>query len=292
MNPGLAAAVAAHLIWGFAPLYWVQTGQVPALDIVAHRVLWSLLLLVLLLAALGRLRETLGQWLTPRTFMVIAVSATAQACNWGVFVWSVTHDHAAEASLGYFLLPLVNVAIGVMVLREAIDRAQAIAIALAALGMSILVWDMGGLPWVALSVSVSFGIYTLVRKLVHIGAIEGLAMEVAFLSPLALAWMWMSGGASFGDFGTRVDLFLAGAGVITTVPLVLYVAASHRLALTAMGLTFYIGPSCQLLVAIFIFEEPLNTVQLGSFVLVWLGLAAIIADTLRRYRNVRGLRGE
>jgi chloramphenicol-sensitive protein RarD len=289
VNPGLAAAIAAHLIWGFAPLYWVQAAQVPALDIVAHRVLWSLLLLVILLAALGRLRGTLAQFLTPRTLGVIAVSATAQACNWGVFVWAVTHDRAAEASLGYFLLPLVNVAIGVVVLREVIDRAQAIAIALAAMGLSILVWDMGGLPLVALSVSVSFGLYTLVRKLVQIGAIEGLAMEVAFLAPVALAWLWWSGGASFGAFGSRVDLFLAGAGFITTVPLILYVAASHRLALTAMGLTFYIGPTCQLLVAVFLFGEPLNPVQLGSFVLVWLGLGVIIADTLRRYRNVRGL---
>lgn len=292
MNPGLAAAIGAHLIWGFAPLYWIQTGQVPALDIVAHRVLWSLLLLVLLLGAMGRLRDTVEQFMSPRTAMVIAVSATAQACNWGVFVWAVTHDRAAEASLGYFLLPLVNVAVGVMVLRETIDRAQQIAIVLAALGMSILIWDMGGLPWVALSVSLSFGTYTLVRKLVHIGAIEGLTMEVAFLAPLALAWLWYTGGASFGEFGNRVDVFLTGAGVITTVPLVLYVAASHRLALTAMGLTFYIGPTCQLLVAIFIFDEPLNPVQLGSFVLVWLGLGVIIADTLRRYGNVRGLRRE
>ncbi len=289
MNPGLAAAVAAHLIWGVAALYWIQVAQVPALDIVAHRVLWSLLLLLILLGALGRLRDTVTQFLTLRTFLVITASATAQACNWGVFVWAVTHDRAAEASLGYFLLPLVNVAVGVLVLREHIDRAQAIAIGLAVLGMSILVMDMGGLPLVAISVSISFGIYTLVRKLVHIGAIEGLAMEVAFLAPAAAAWLWLSGGASFGEFGLRVDLFLVGAGVITTVPLVLYVAASHRLALTAMGLTFYIGPTCQLLVAIFVFGEPLNPVQLGSFVLVWLGLGVIIADTLRRYRNVRVL---
>ncbi len=292
MNRGLAAAIAAHLVWGFAPLYWVQAQPVPAPDIVAHRVLWSLLFLVLLLTALGRLRATAAQFLDLRTFLVIATSATAQACNWGVFVWAVTHDRAAEASLGYFLLPLVNVAVGVLVLRELIDRAQAIAIFLAVLGIAILVVERGGLPLVALSLSLSFGIYTLVRKLVHIGAIEGLAMEVAFLAPMALGWVWWSGGASFGEFGTRVDAFLVGAGIITTVPLVLYVAASHRLPLTVMGLTFYLGPTCQLLVAVFIFGEPLNPVQLGSFLLVWLGLAVIIADTLRRYRNVRRLQRE
>jgi chloramphenicol-sensitive protein RarD len=288
----MAAAVAAHLIWGFAPLYWVQASPVPALDILAHRVLWSLLLLVLLLLALGRLGATARQMLRGRTLAVIATSATAQACNWGVFVWAVNHDRATEASLGYFLLPLVNVAIGVLVLREAIDRAQTIAIALATLGLSILIVDKGGLPWVALCLSLSFGTYGLVRKLVTIGAVEGLAMETAFLAPAALAWVWLSDGASLGLYGARVDSFLVGAGVMTTVPLVLYVAASHRLALTAMGLSFYIGPSCQLLVAVLIFGEPLNWVQLASFALVWLGLGAIVADTLRRYRNVRGLQSE
>jgi chloramphenicol-sensitive protein RarD len=288
----MLAALAAHLIWGFAPLYWVQASPVAAQDILAHRVLWSVLLLSVLLLFLGRLGSTMRELLRGRTLLVIATSATAQACNWGIFVWAVTHDRAAEASLGYFLLPLVNVAIGVLVLRERIDRAQAIAIALACLGMLILVVENRGLPWVALGLSLSFGTYGLVRKLVRIGAIEGLAMETAFLAPAALAWMWLSGGAGLGLHGARVDTFLLGAGVITTVPLVLYVAASHRLALTAMGLAFYLGPTCQLLVAILVFGEPLNPVQLASFGLVWAGLGVIIVDTLQRYRNVRTLASE
>lgn len=292
MNPGMLAAIGAHLIWGFAPLYWVQTTPVAATDIIAHRVLWSVVLLSLLLLALGRFGATLREMFRGRTLAVIATSATAQACNWGIFVWAVTHDRAAQASLGYFLLPLVNVAIGVLVLRETIDRAQAIAIAFAFVGLCLLVFENRGLPWVALGLSISFGSYGLVRKLVRIGAIEGLAMETAFLAPLALGWMALSGGAGLGEHGTRVDLFLVGSGVMTTVPLVLYVAASHRLALTAMGLAFYLGPTCQLLVAVFLFGEPLNPFELLSFGLVWLGLGVIIADTLRRYRNVRALPGE
>ena len=130
------------------------------------------------------------------------------------------------------------------------------------------------------------------RKLVRIGAIEGLAMETAFLAPFALAWMAVSGGAGLGQHGGRVDFFLVGSGIMTTVPLALYVAASHRLALTAMGLAFYLGPTCQLLVAVLVFGEPLQPVELLSFGLVWLGLGVIIADTLRRYRNVRALPGE
>ncbi len=289
MNLGMAAAVAAHLIWGFAPLYWIYTQPVSPVDLVAHRALWSVGLLVVALLLLGRLRETFRQLLDLRTFGVIALSATAQACNWSIFLWAVTNEQATEASLGYFLLPLVNVATGVLVLRERIDRAQAIAIGLACVGLAILVVENRGLPWVALGLSLSFGTYGLVRKMVRIGAVEGLAMETAFMAPVALAWMIYTGGAGFGQHGMQVDLFLAGAGVMTTVPLLLYVAASHRLALTAMGLAFYLGPTCQLLVAIFIFGEPINPVQLTSFVLVWLGLAFIIADTLRRYRNLRSI---
>lgn len=286
MNFGMLAAIAAHLIWGFAPLYWVQTQPVAPADLVAHRALWSVGMLVIALTLLGRLGSTFRQLGNPKTLAVIATSALAQACNWGIFLWAVTHDQATEASLGYFLLPLVNVATGVLVLRERIDRAQAVAIALACLGVLILVVDNRGLPWVALGLSLSFGTYGLVRKMVRIGAVEGLAMETAFMAPAALAWMIYTGGAGFGQYGGRVDLFLAGAGIITTVPLLLYVAASHRLALTAMGLAFYLGPTCQLFVAIFIFGEPLKPAQLISFLLVWLGLAIIIADTLRRYRVV------
>lgn len=262
------------------------------MDLVSHRALWSLVLLLFALLYMGRLSATLRLLAEPRTLVVIATSATAQALNWGVFLWAVTHDRATEASLGYFLLPLVNVATGVLVLRERIDRAQSVAIALACLGLLLLVVENGGLPWVAMVLSLSFGTYGLVRKLVHIPPVEGLAMETALMAPAALVWMVLQGGAGFGQHGLTVDLFLLGAGVMTSVPLLLYVAASHRLPLTAMGLAFYIGPSCQLFVAIHIFGEPLNKVQLASFVLVWLGLAVIAADSLRRYRSVRILQRE
>ena len=289
MNSGLLYALAAHLIWGFAALYWVQTQPVTAVDLVAHRALWSFVLLVIVLLLLGRLVSTMKMLANRRTLLVMATSATAQALNWGIFIWAVTHEQATEASLGYFLLPLVNVATGVLILRERIDRAQAFAIVLACLGLALLVIENRGLPWVALSLSLSFGTYGLVRKLVPIAPVEGLAMETALMAPAALLWMVLQGGAGLGQHGASVDTFLIGAGVMTSVPLLLYVAASHRLPLTAMGLSFYIGPSCQLFVAIYFFAEPINAVQLLSFVLVWLGLAVIAADSLRRYRSVRAL---
>jgi chloramphenicol-sensitive protein RarD len=239
------------------------------------------------MSLMGRLGATLRQMCERKTLLTIATSATAQGCNWSLFVWAVTHDRAAEASLGYFLLPLVNVAIGVLVLRERIDRAQAIAIALALSGLGLLLVDRGGLPWVALGLSLSFGTYGLVRKLVTIGPLEGLTMETLFLAPLALGWIWLQDGAGFARHGLQVDALLVGSAVLTVVPLLFYVAASQRLALTAMGLAFYIGPTMQLLVAVFVFKEPLQQVQLASFALVWVGLGFIIADTLRRYRHAR-----
>ncbi|MEP5766606.1 MAG: EamA family transporter RarD [Halieaceae bacterium] len=292
MTRSLLLATIAYLIWGFAALYWVETQPVSALDLVAQRAVWSMPVLLLLLLYLGRLRSTAQLLLQRKTLLVIGASATAQACNWGLFLWAVTHNRATEASLGYFLLPLINVALGIFLFRETIDRPQFIAICLAALGMLMLIVENGGLPWVALGVAVSFGLYGAIRKAVTIGTVEGLAMETSLMFPLALAWLWLSGWGGLGQHGPRVDLFLLGSGVITVVPLLCYVAAAQRLPLTAMGLVFYLGPSCQLYVAVCLFGEPMNPVQLASFALVWLGLAIVAADSLRRMRSVRALARE
>jgi chloramphenicol-sensitive protein RarD len=289
MNRGTLLATIAYLIWGFAALYWVETRPVGPIDLVAHRALWSVPVLLFCLLWMGRLRaglEMLGQ---PRTLALMAASATAQAANWVIFLWAVTNERATEASLGYFLLPLINVAIGIFMFREQVDRAQRIAIGLAAVGMLILIAENRGLPWVALGVAVSFGIYGAIRKKVTIGAVEGLFVETVLMAPLALLWLLGSDWGGLGQYGSRVDLFLLGAGIMTVVPLACYVVASRLLPLTSLGLVYYVGPSCQLFVAICIFGEPLNPVQLFSFVLVWMGLAFVVADTFRRYRSVRAL---
>lgn len=292
MNQATLLACVAYLIWGFAALYWVETKPVSPLDLVAHRALWSVPVLVLVLLAMQRMRAGLGILRQPRALLILLASATAQACNWLIFLWAITHERATEASLGYFLLPLINVALGVFLFKEVVDRAQRVAISLAAVGMLILVVENGGLPWVALGVAVSFGLYGAIRKQVNIGAVEGLFVETLLMAPLALGWLIYSGWGGLGQYGGRVDVFLLGAGVMTAVPLICYVVASRRLPLTALGLVFYLGPSCQLFVAICIFDEPLNPIQLFSFGLVWLGLAFMAADSLRRMRNMRRLRHE
>lgn len=286
-NSSIGLAVIAYLVWGFAALYWVQLEAVTPVDLVAHRTIWSLPLLLCTLLIMQRLRAALALLKNPRQLAILATSSVAQAANWGLFLWAVTNEQASQASLGYFLLPLINVAIGRFLLGETVERAQGVAIGLASIAMVILVVENGGLPWVALGVAVSFGIYGLIRKEANVDAIEGLFVEILLIAPIALVWLALRDWGGLGHFGASTDALLLGAGVLTVVPLGCYVVAARRMTMTAMGLVFYLGPSCQLFVAVCIFGEPMNPVQLFSFSLVWLGLALMVADTLRRLRSVR-----
>lgn len=275
--------VCAYLIWGFSALYWAQTAPVASADLVAHRALWSVPVVVICLAVAGRLGSALGLLRQGRVLVVFAGSALCSALNWMVFIWAVTHKQAMEASLGYFMLPLVNVIIGLMLFRESIDRAQALAITLAAGAIVLQVIHHGGLPVVALGLSLTFGLYGAIRKGSSVGSMEGLMLETLMMAPFALAWLWFHGGAGLGQHGLRVDLFILGGGLITAIPLMTYVAASRLLPLTALGLVFYIGPTAQLLVAVVVFGEDLEPVQFAAFALVWLGLLLITLDRLRRF---------
>jgi chloramphenicol-sensitive protein RarD len=277
----------AYLIWGFAALYWVQIEAVPAWDIVAHRALWTVPVVFTGLALTGKLQITfryLRQW---RVLGVMAAAALFSACNWLIFMWAVIHGQATEASLGYFLLPLINVFVGLTLFRERIDRAERWAVVLAGIAVAIQFFHQGGVPVVALGVALSFGIYGAIRKAVVVGSMEGLFLETLIMVPFALTWLWFRDGAGLGQYGLRVDLFIMGAGLMTAAPLITYVAASRLLPLTALGLVFYIGPTVQLIVAVKVFGEALEVVQLVAFSLVWAGLALITLDKLRRSRKTR-----
>lgn len=279
---GTLLGVTAYLIWGFAALYWVQTEPVDARDLLAHRALWSVPVVVLCLLAFGRLGAALALLGQPRTVSIMACSAGCSALNWGIFLWAVTNGRATEASLGYFLLPLVNVVLGLTLFGESLDRAQKLGVAFASAAVVLQLVHQGGLPLVALGLALSFGFYGAIRKGVSVGSLEGLLLETLLMAPFALGWLYLRDGGGLGSHGVRVDLFLLGAGVITAVPLMTYVAASRLLPLTALGLVFYIGPSAQLLVALLYLGEPFDAVQFLSFVLVWCGLALVTIDSLRR----------
>ena len=282
---GTVLGIVSYLIWGFAALYWIETRPVSAIDVLAHRALWSLPVAVLLLLVVRRLRAALGHLLKPRTMAFMGLAAICIAVNWGVFVWSVTNGRATEASLGYFLLPLVNVVIGLAFFGESLDRAQKIGVFFAAAAIGLQIVHLGGLPLVSLSVALSFGLYGAIRKGVSVESLEGLFLETLFLFPVALIWLWSRDWGGLGAHGLPVDLFLLGSGLFTAIPLITYVAASRLLPLSALGLVFYIGPSAQFLVARFMLGEPFDVVRFVSFALVWIGLAFVTVDALRRTRR-------
>jgi chloramphenicol-sensitive protein RarD len=286
--------VSAYLIWGFAGLYWIQTQPVDARDLLAHRVIWSvpLVMVSLAIAGRGRLLAALALLRQPRTVAVLACAACCSATNWLIFLWAVTHEHATEAALGYFLLPLVNVVIGLTLFRERIDGAQGIGIGFAVVAVLVQFVHYGGLPLVALCLALSFGLYGAIRKWVHVESMEGLLLETLLMAPFALSWFFHRDGAGLGQHGGSVDLFLLGAGAMTALPLMAYVAASRLLPLTALGLVFYIGPTTQLLVAVLVFREPFDRVQALAFGLVWAGLLVVTWDSIRRARTLRRRMGK
>ena len=287
---GFLLGVTAYLIWGFAALYWVQAEPVQAQDLLAHRAFWSMPFVLLCLLFIGRLRSALSILRQPRTMAVMTASALLGATNWLVFLWAISHEQASDAALGYFLLPLVNVVIGLTVFRESIDTPQKVGVAFAVAAVSLQVIYHGGLPLVALGLSLSFGLYGGIRKKVSVGSLEGLFIETLLMSPFALAWIVYRDGAGLGQYGLGVDMVLLGAGAFTAIPLISYVAAGRLLPLSALGLVFYIGPTTQLLVAVYAFEEPFTGVQAAAFGLVWIGLAIVTLDNARRLRQSRRLR--
>jgi chloramphenicol-sensitive protein RarD len=285
---GTAAAVAAFLMWGLFPLYWKQLAAVPALEVVAHRTAWGLVSVAAWVTLRGRWADVRAVASRPGTILRLGGSALLIGLNWLLYIWAVIHDHVVEASLGYFINPLVNVLLGVLVLRERLGRAQWIAVALATAGVAVLTAWHGRLPWIALALAVSFGLYGLARKTVGADAVVGLLWETALLTPLAAGYLVVlgrEGSGAFGpsDPGTSTLLVLAGA--VTAVPLVLFTLGARALPLSTVGLLQYLSPSLQFLLAVLAFREPFTPVQAASFACIWVALAILTGDLRRRLRH-------
>jgi chloramphenicol-sensitive protein RarD len=286
MNPGILYALGAYLSWGLFPLYFRQIATVPALQIVAHRTLWSLVFVAAVLLATGRLR-----WLrevSGATWRRFALSAALIAINWLTYVWAVGNGHVLDASLGYFINPLVNVALGYAVLHERPRPAQWLAVGLAAFGVLWLTVAGGKLPWVALVLAVSFGFYGLMRKTASLGALEGLALECLVLAPLAgagLAW-WTLDGTSAAQSPSDWA-WLIGTGPVTAGSLLLFAAGARRIPLATLGLIQYLSPSLQFLLGVFLFHEPMSATRLVAFGCIWGALAIYSAEGLWRSRQAR-----
>ncbi|WP_449474643.1 EamA family transporter RarD [Sphingobium chungangianum] len=289
LRTGLIAAVAAYGLWGLLPIFFKLLHAVTPVEVVAQRVIWSLVLIVGVLAARRNL-SALGAALRDRRIVLpLTASALFIGFNWLVYVWSVNNGHVIAASLGYFLNPLVNVALGVLVLKERLRRGQAIAITIAAVGVAIMAAAAFTTLWISVGLAVSFALYGLVRKLTPVAPMVGLGAETLLLAPLALAyllWLWGHGGISLGQDSYTSSLLIF-SGALTTVPLILFAMAAQRLPLTTLGLIQYLAPTLQFLCGVLLYGEKLTQGQMISFALIWLGLILFATDSLAAARKNR-----
>ena len=290
MPSGPLAAALSYILWGLFPLYIKQLQAVPALEIVLHRSAWSLVFVFGLLALLKRsawLAEVLRQ---PRTLAIFGLSALLLAVNWLLYVWAVNAGRLLDASLGYFINPLVNVVLGYAVLHERPRPLQWLAVALAAVGVLWLAIGAGHWPGVSITLALSFGLYGLLRKTAPLGAIEGLALETLMLAPLAvggLLWLQATDQSAFGQGDWRLDLWLLAAGPFTAIPLLLFASGARRVSMATLGLLQYLGPSIQFLLGVFVYHEPFSTGRGIGFGLIWAALVIYSAASWRGLRRSR-----
>lgn len=285
---GAWAAGAAFVLWGFFPLYFRLLPQAAALEVLANRIVWSLAVVLLVLAVRRQWGWIAGTLRTPRTLAVFAATAAFIAINWLTYIWAVTNGHVIDASLGYFITPLVNVALGYVFLHERPRRAQWVALGLAAVGVLWLAIAAGRMPWIGIALSLTFGGYGLLRKVATLGALEGLAIETAILAPVAIAGMvlwWAHTPYSFPSPSIAVDLWFLGLGPITTLPLLLFAYGARQLPLTTLGLLQYLGPSIQFVIGVWLFAEPFGPTRLAGFAFIWAALVLYSWDGWQRSRR-------
>lgn len=280
---GIVAALSAYVIWGLVPIFFKQLSSVPALEIIAHRVVWSLLLVGGFLAARGALAPVWRHATHPQTLAHAALAAALVMSNWLIFVWAVNAGRILETSLGYFITPLVSIVLGVVVLHERLRPRQWAAVSLAVVGVTLETWRLGNLPWVSLGLAATFGSYGLLRKQLPVDAAGGLFLETACAAPFALIYLlWLGSSGSFGQQQATTDALLIASGAVTAIPLLLFAIGARRLPMATMGFLQYSAPSISFLVALLFYGEPMNATRLLAFAAIWAGLALYTADMLLR----------
>ena len=285
---GVLTALGGYVIWGSFPLYWKQLHAVQPMELIAHRLVWSLVFLAAVMAlrgSLGEVRGALGSW---RGVALNGVSGVLLAINWLVYVWAVNAGHVIDCSLGYFLSPLVNIALGRFVLGERMHRLQAVAIGLAVLGVVVQVVALGRPPWIALALAGSFGVYGLLRKQSPLGPLTGLTVETLIVMPVAagyLLWRWHAGEGALGTVDTPTTLLVLSTGVVTAIPLLMFGYGARLLRLTTLGLLQYVTPTLQFLIGWAVYHELFTRERAIAFALIWAGLAVYTADMFLTQRR-------
>jgi chloramphenicol-sensitive protein RarD len=287
---GVLFAVIAYGVWGLAPIYFKWLDFARADEVIVHRIVWSLVLLLLVVAVRGAWGTLAAIVRSRRQLRFLFASGALVAGNWLVFVWALQNERMIEASLGYYINPLVSVLLGVVFLRERLPPMHWASLALAALGIVNELVNVGGLPWVSLTLALSFAAYGLVRKTVAVDSVLGLTVETALLLPLALGYfvfLSLAGDPAFGRVGVAETIGLLAAGVVTSVPLVAFAAAALRLPLSVLGFLQYLSPSIALLLAIFVYDEPFRPSQMVTFGCIWAALALFTVTELYRLRRIQ-----
>jgi len=272
---GFLFALTAYLLWGFLPLYMKALAHIPPVEVIAHRVIWSVPIALLVLVVLKRTSDLKAAIRTPRMLGMAALTAALISVNWGIYVWAIGSGHALDAALGYYINPLFSIFLGAVFLGERMGRLQAVAISLAIIAVAILTWDAGRLPLVALALTLTWGCYAFLKKWLPIGPNQGFALEVLILLPLALgymAWLWGNGQGHFLQGVAWDDALLIGCGLITAGPLMIYANGAKRLTLSTIAIMQYIAPTMIFLTAVFVFDEPFSRVNLLAFSLIWFAL--------------------
>jgi chloramphenicol-sensitive protein RarD len=282
MNIGMLYATFAFFCWGLFPLYFHALGEVPALEMLAHRMLWSLLFLGVVLTARSQWKWLPQVLRRPRVLASFVASAVLLTANWFVYIWSVNNGHVIDASLGYFINPLVNVLLGMLVLKEKLRRGQWIAIGVAAAGVAWLTWQAGQLPWIALILGMTFGGYGLLRKTAALAALEGLSLETMILFPLALVYvLWLTWHGQNTFLNSEFDStrwLLAAAGPITAIPLLMFAAGARKIPMAVLGLLQYLSPTMQAVLGVWVFHEAFPAPRLLGFLIIWAALALYVLE--------------
>lgn len=287
LQSGAFYAVLAYTSWGLLPLYWKLFGHIPALEVLSHRILWSMVFLFGLLLIQRRLKEFADVWRSPRHVGILLLTATILACNWGLYIYGVNTNRVVETSLGYYINPLVNVLLGFLFLKERLNRVQTLAVGLAAIGVANFIWHVGTVPWIALALAFTFGLYGLLRKSAAIPPMVGLTVETLLITPVAvvlLSYWAVTGTAHWGQSGLMTVLFI-GCGVITSMPLLWFNTAAKRLRLSTLGFFQYLAPSLQLLLGVFLYHEPFTPNHTITFGLVWTAILLYSSSSLLMHRT-------
>ncbi len=296
-NKGVVNAIVAYACWGVFPLYWILLEQVSSMEILLSRVIWSFLFTTLFILLIGQRKNLLQDirflWANQKQFWSLFAASIVISINWFTYIWAVTHGQVLQSSLGYYINPLISVIFGMLIFREKLSKATIIAVSIAGIGVTVMTFSAGTVPWTALTMAISFSIYGVLKKTIQLEAARGLAIETLFMLPVALiyyAYIWNSNEMSFLQGDIKTDLLLMGGGIITAIPLVLFAKGAHRIPLYLMGFIQFLSPTITLFLGVVLFKEPFTTLEFFTFGCIWIAIVIFSAskfmEAKRRYQTV------